>query len=257
MIHAFDHVGLRVEDPGGATTAYETLLGRSPVWRYAEGGPRVRFQLSNMALEIVGAGEPSDPNTSLWNLAFAVEDLPRARWLLERRGAPCLSAGAEREHAVVAFNATHGVAIALAQRSRSASPRLVFEDDTVHALDHVVIHTANPDRAIAFYGARLGLDFRLDRSNPQWGSRLLFFRCGDAVVEIAADLAAPAADHPDRITGLAWRVGDPVAAQARLAAGGLDVSPVRQGRKPGTQVFTVRSGVPGAPTLMIGGAGVS
>ena len=117
----------------------------------------------------------------------------------------------------------------------------------------MVIPTPNPDRAVALYAARLGLDFRLDRSNPQWGSRLLFFRCGDAVVEIGADLNAPVSDAPDRLSGLAWRVRDPDTARARLAGVGFDVSEARQGRKPGTRVFTVRSGVIGAPSLIIGG----
>ena len=115
----------------------------------------------------------------------------------------------------------------------------------------MVINTANPDRAVALYGARLGLDFRLDRSNPQWGSRLMFFRCGGAVVEIGASLKAEDAARPDRLSGLAWRVADPDAAQARIARAGFDVSEVRAGRKPGTKVFTVRSGVVGAPTLML------
>jgi catechol 2,3-dioxygenase-like lactoylglutathione lyase family enzyme len=122
---------------------------------------------------------------------------------------------------------------------------------SVVALDHVVINTANADRAVALYGARLGLDFRLDRSNPQWGSRLMFFRCGGAVVEIGARLGGETSDAPDRLSGLAWRVTDPDAARARLAKAGFDVSEVRSGRKPGTKVFTIRSGVPGAPTLML------
>jgi hypothetical protein len=79
----------------------------------------------------------------------------------------------------------------------------------------------------------------------------MFFRCGGAVVEIGSRLGAEASDAPDRLSGLAWRVTDPDAAQARLARAGFDVSEVRSGRKPGTKVFTVRSGVPGAPTLML------
>jgi hypothetical protein len=79
----------------------------------------------------------------------------------------------------------------------------------------------------------------------------MFFRCGGAVVEIGARLGEEASDRPDRLSGLAWRVAEPEAAQARLAKAGLDVSEVRTGRKPGTKVFTVRSGVPGAPTLML------
>jgi hypothetical protein len=72
------------------------------------------------------------------------------------------------------------------------------------------------------------------------------------VVEIGSRLGADApSDGPDRLSGLAWRVTDPEAAQARIAKAGFDVSEVRSGRKPGTKVFTVRSGVPGAPTLML------
>jgi hypothetical protein len=36
-----------------------------------------------------------------------------------------------------------------------------------------------------------------------------------------------------------------------MATAGLDVSEVRTGRRPGTRVFTVRSGALGVPTLVI------
>lgn len=124
--------------------------------------------------------------------------------------------------------------------------------DQISGLDHVVVRTSDPERAIALYGARMGLDFRLDRSNPAWGSRLLFFRCGDAVVEISADLKSARSDTPDVLSGLAFRTPDPDAARARLEKRGFDVSAVRAGRKPGTRVFTLRSGVVGAPALVIG-----
>jgi catechol 2,3-dioxygenase-like lactoylglutathione lyase family enzyme len=121
----------------------------------------------------------------------------------------------------------------------------------VAGLDHVVIRTGDPERAAALYGARLGLDLRLDRSSPEWGARLMFFRCGDLIVEIAHDLAAGVSPDRDRLRGLSWRVPDADAARARLHAAGLDVSAVRPGRKPGTRVFTVRDGTCGVPTLML------
>src|SRR6185295_9191529 len=64
------------------------------------------------------------------------------------------------------------------------------------------------ERATALYGARLALDMRLDRSNPAWGARLLFFRCGDLIVELAHDLKAGVGAGSDRLWGLSWRVPD-------------------------------------------------
>jgi len=118
-----------------------------------------------------------------------------------------------------------------------------------------VVRTADPERAIAFYAGRLGLDLRLDRSNDQWGARLLFFRCGDLVVEIAHDLKKGVSDAPDQLWGLSWRVPDVAKANARLKAAGLDVSPPRDGRRPGSKVFSVKNKTEGVPTLIIGGVG--
>ena len=267
MIEAIDHVAVAVNDLDRAASAYGALLGRKADWREEAAGARhVWFQLGNMALDVVqadGRGESGDRvraqisahGEGLWGLALAVDDLTETSRVLGRRGAPVgapadlLSTDAWRL-AFVDPAATFGVSIALAERSRPSRPKAAPQGG-VQGLDHVVINPTNPDRALALYGARLGLDFRLDRSNPQWGSRLMFFRCGGAVVEIGARLGAEATDAPDRLSGLAWRVADPDTAQARLAKAGFDVSEVRTGRKPGTKVFTVRSGVPGAPTLML------
>jgi catechol 2,3-dioxygenase-like lactoylglutathione lyase family enzyme len=117
-------------------------------------------------------------------------------------------------------------------------------------MDHVVVATPDPERAAALYGARLGLDMALDRSHPEWG-RLMFFRCGDLVVEVSHRPGKPKDATHDRLRGICWRVVDIDATHARLAASGVDVSEVRTGRKPGTRVMTVRSGTCGVPTLLV------
>jgi len=133
------------------------------------------------------------------------------------------------------------------------APTKVADEAAVSTLDHIVVNTTHPERATALYGARLALDLRLDRTNEQWGARQLFFRCGQSIVEVGANLKLPPGDAPDTFGGLAWRVRDPESARARIAAAGIDVSEVRKGRKPGTSVFTVRSGTGGVPTLMLSG----
>jgi catechol 2,3-dioxygenase-like lactoylglutathione lyase family enzyme len=121
----------------------------------------------------------------------------------------------------------------------------------VTGLDHVVIATAQPERAMALYGAKLGLDMVRDLSRPDWNARLMFFRCGDLIFEVMQRLDRPVSDKPDRLWGLSWRVADADAARERLAASGVDVSEVRTGRLPGTRVFTARNGTCGVPTLLV------
>jgi catechol 2,3-dioxygenase-like lactoylglutathione lyase family enzyme len=138
----------------------------------------------------------------------------------------------------------------LQRRQRlTASPKTTVAP--VESLDHVVIATPDPERAAALYGARLGLPMALDRTNPDWGTRLMFFHCGGTVLEVSHRLKDGRGEGPDSIWGLAWRVADADAARGRLAASGIDVSEVRQGRKPGSRVFTVRNGTFGVPTLLI------
>ena len=103
-------------------------------------------------------------------------------------------------------------------------------------------------------GDKLGLRLALDRSAPEWGVRLIFFRTGGLTVEIAHRLGqGEDAAGPDNFWGLTWRVGDIEAAHGRLAGRGFNVSDVRTGRRAGTRVFTVRDGTMGVPTLFISG----
>jgi catechol 2,3-dioxygenase-like lactoylglutathione lyase family enzyme len=242
VITGFHRITLAARDPAAGAQAFADFLGR-PFEPSHDGVESLT--LANLQLQL----RRKDPEEAegIARITFAVDDLGEARRMLERRGAPTRMDG---EVAVLEAAASHGVELALAEADGDAGPRA--QADAIEGLDHVVIRTPDADRAIALYGARMGLDFRLDRSNPAWGSRLLFFRCGDAVVEfsVEADPASPAG--PDKAGGLAWRARDPAAVHARVSAQGLDVSALRSGRKPGTHVFTLRSGVVAAPALIIG-----
>jgi len=230
MIDALDHLTL-----GGSASVYETLLGR----RASDG----RLRTGNVGLVFTG-GAPG-----LHSMTFATGDVGKAATLLERRAVAMTLDGD------AAALTGHGVAIRIcAKGSDAPSPFVAEEAACVSALDHVVVRP-NPERGIAFYAGRLGLDLRLDRSNEKWGARLLFFRCGDLVVEIAHDLKKGVSDAPDQLWGLSWRVPDVAKAQARLKAAGLDVSEPRDGRRPGSQVFSVKDRTEGVPTLVIGGIG--
>jgi catechol 2,3-dioxygenase-like lactoylglutathione lyase family enzyme len=281
MIAALDHIVLAVGDLAAAETTYTLLLGRAPSWRSInteQGTANVVYRLANMSLELLapaGAGPVgarlqdylSASGDHLASLAFNAPDLARAHHRFANLGlspsdmAPGRSVDRKTGRvrnwgAFRAMSNTHGVRVFVVDEA-SGSPVFPFaksesgESAAIAGLDHVVIRTPDPERAAALYGARLGLDMRLDQSNPDWGARLMFFRCGDLIVEIAHDLNAGVGAGPDALWGLSWRLADAEAAHMRLSQAGLDVSPVRTGRKPGTRVFTVRAGTCGVPTLCV------
>ena len=249
MIHALDHIVIAAPSVDAAVAGYRLLLGRR--------ADSASFRLANVRLDLRahdGAAE------GLSALGFAVGDMEKARRLLRQRALPVTQVDEGRKSEVlhIAPAATHGVAISvLENNSGNGVPPLsplesAEESGAVTSLDHVVIRSPNAERAIALYAGRLGLSLRLDRTEPKWGARLLFFRCGDLIIEIAHDLKAGIGDGPDRLWGLSWRVPDIAKAHARLRAAGVDISEIRAGRRPHTCVFTARSLTAGVPTLMIG-----
>ena len=282
MITALDHIAYVVNDLEAALDGYSRLFGRAPNWRGdMHGASQAWFQLGNMALDVIsptGEGPTGDAirarlashGEGIWGVGFAVPDIAEAGRRFERVGLKSRpgeeittnpDTGATRRWVMANFSprATHGTNLFLVEQAPDAqpwpvAPVTVDEGSSVAGLDHIVIRTPDPDRAAALYGARLGLDMRLDRSNPDWGTRLMFFRVGDLVVEIAHDLKAGVSEGPDSPWGLTWRVADIEAAHHRMAGQTIEVSEIRTGRKPGTRVFTVRNAPGGAPTLVIGPA---
>jgi catechol 2,3-dioxygenase-like lactoylglutathione lyase family enzyme len=249
MIHGLDHIVLAVPSLDAAAAGYRLLLGRH--------ADAASFQLANVRLDLRNLDEPAAEGLSA--LAFAVADVEKARRLLQQRALSVTQSDTGDTSSVlqIASAATHGAAISVVARSHEAvarSPLLAGTDEAgaVASLDHVVIRSPNPERAVALYAGRLGLSLRLDRTEPEWGVRLLFFRCGDLIIEVAHDLKGGIGDGPDRLWGLSWRVPDIAMAHARLRAARVDVSDLRVGRRPHTRVFTARSHTAGAPTLMIG-----
>jgi catechol 2,3-dioxygenase-like lactoylglutathione lyase family enzyme len=272
MISGLDHVVVVVKDKAAAAHAYQTLLARKPAWQYSgEGAARVLFTLDNMTVELVSpsgdgpAGERiraaiAAQGEGLASLCFRSHDIAKLHRRLDRLALrPEPIADVESRDAIsgaslswqrtrAATEATRGVRLFFLELTRER-PRSTPTDPTaITAMDHVVISTADPERAAALYGARLGLDMALDRSHPEWG-RLMFFRCGDLIVEI---VQRPGADADrDRLWGMSWRVADIDATRARLVTAGVEVSEVRAGRKPGTRVLTVRASTCGIPTLLV------
>lgn len=274
MITGLDHAVVLVNDIEAAAAAYQTLFARTPSWRNTgDGAARALFTLDNATLELMAPDGESEAASrirtllaeqgeGLASLCFRSDDITRLHRRLDRLALkPEPVAEVESRDDVsgatlswkrtrTATEATRGVRMFFLELANPRPLSVRTVPASITAMDHVVVSTADPERAAALYGARLGLDMALDRSHPEWG-RLMFFRCGDLIVEVTSKPGKADETKPDRLRGICWRVLDIDATHARLSDAGVDVSEVRIGRKPGTRVMTVKSGTCGVPTLLV------
>jgi len=274
VITGLDHIVVLLGDIKAGAAAYETLLGRAPSWRNSsDGAERVLFTLDNMTLELMApsgysvAADRIRTVIKIWgeglaSICFATSDIAKMHRRLERvalKPEPI----AEVESRDTASGATlhwkrtrasteltRGVRMFFLELAGERPHSAATADAPILGLDHVVVSTEDPERAAALYGARLGLDMALDRTHQEWG-QLMFFRCGDLIVEVVRRPVAGADRAHDKLWGLTWRVADIDAARERLIAAGIEATEVRIGRKPGTRVMSLRSGTCGIHTLLL------
>jgi catechol 2,3-dioxygenase-like lactoylglutathione lyase family enzyme len=274
MIAGLDHVVILTEDIGKGTAAYKKLLGSAPSWQNSgDGANRVLFTFPNMTLELMAPSGfslaadrirsvISQSGEGLASICFATADIDKMRRRLERVALkPEPVAEVESQDSVsgaklhwkrtrASTDLTRGVRMFFLELDGERPRSKAIAASPVIGLDHVVVSTEDSERAAALYGARLGLDMALDRTNQDWG-QLIFFRCGDLIVEVVRRPVAGGDATRDKLWGLSWRVGDIDAARARLIEGGIEVSEVRIGRKPGTRVMSIRSNTCGVQTLFL------
>lgn len=285
MIQSLDHIIIAVSDLDAATSSYARLLGRTPSWRGehpAEGTANSLFRLDNTYLELLSPTGDGKLGRQLksWieargegplGLAFGTDDAEVCHTSLAERGlAPTpVESGLGRDVESGAFRrwqrvglplqVTRGVLLFAIEHTSPPeilplAPPMGDADATLHALDHAVVITPDADAAKALYGEGLGLRLALDKEFPQWGARQLFFRVGGVTVELGARLSDsdPARDNTsDQLWGFAYQTRDIEAARARMGESGFDISEIRDGRKPGTRVCSVRDGTSGVPTLVV------
>jgi len=276
MLTCLDHVTIVVRDVEAATQSYQRLLGAPPLWLGTHPEARTEaalFALENSLLELAGpaADAPDADETEglrrlldtrgegLTTLSFGTADAASASKLLRERGVRTTPPedgealgqdGQPRRYRLVELSprATRSLPVSLVERPASlfADSKVSAAKGALHALDHVVVRSADLTAALALYGSAMGLRLALDTRFA--GTRMLFFRVGGVTLEIVEDLALAGADE---LHGVAYRTDDLAAAHARLAGAGFVVDEPRAGHKPGTQVFSVRDQTHGVPTLVL------
>ena len=271
-----DHIIIAVTDLPTATIDYATLLGRSPSWQGSHpsyGTANTLFQLDNTYIELLapaGQGLATEhinnvldgKDARLGGLVFGTKD---AATFIDHARKQGLAAsdpvpghgvdtvtGAERRwrnmfwdttaaRGIFSFCIEHEAGSSLPEASPTAA-------GAVMGVDHVVVKTQSIEAAKRFYGEQLGIRLALEQHVPEWGGTQLFFRASSMSIEVVVSDKAPA---QDTLWGLALKSDDLDTTHARLLASGVAVSDIREGRKPGTRVCTVKSHALNVPTLLI------
>ena len=276
MTTTIDHLIIAVQDLATATADFGLLLGRSPSWHGAHpdyGTANTLFKLDNTYIELLapqGEGMAADIVNSilekkgdcLGGLVFGTEDAnvfiaqARAQGLeasdpLPGHGVDEQSGAERRWHnifwdpaaarGIFSFCIEHETGSVLSEATPLARGEIA-------GVDHVVVKTQSAEAAKTFYGEQLGIRLALQQDVPEWGGTQLFFRASSMSIEV---IASEKASEQDELWGLALKTDDIEATHTRLSEQGVEISDIRDGRKPGTRVCTAKSHTLGVPTLLI------
>jgi catechol 2,3-dioxygenase-like lactoylglutathione lyase family enzyme len=272
-----DHIIIAVSDLETATQDYALMLGRDPSWRGRHpdyGSANTLFVLDNTYLELLaaeGSGWAGDRVTQhiadkgqgLMGLVFGVEEVE-----------PFINHA--RQAGLDISDPLTGHGTDLAETAERSWQNMVWPEDAARGIfsfairhddpdalkiapiagagpctevDHVVVQTSDTKASKNFYGTQLGIRLALEQSRPDWGGDMLFFRTNHMSIEV---IGAPKFDAQlDHLWGLALKTDDIEATHARLVESNVAVSEVREGRKAGTRVCTVKSHCLDVPTLLV------
>jgi catechol 2,3-dioxygenase-like lactoylglutathione lyase family enzyme len=228
MADKFDRIVLAVPELSQAIAQYQQFLGKVPYsTKTLDETPSAWWGLSNTVIELVQCAADS---ARLGGIVFSSSDAGQGEGPVSN---------------------SLGIDIRLCDGSATTDFRRLRPEAQCAGLsvDHVVLRTDDAQACIDLFGGELGIRLALDKTVPEWGGRMLFFRAGKLtleVIESAGDKAGPTA-----FWGLAYQCQNLEGFVRTLDERGVSTSDIRAGRKPGTRVATLKSHSLGIPTLLI------
>jgi hypothetical protein len=228
MAKKFDRITLAVPELSAASAQYQQLFGLPPFIHGTPQGELVAWWgLPNTVIELV---QCVIDKPQLQSIVFSAPE-------------------AERTEASLANSL--GLNIQLGDGRSTAEFRLDHPQAqcTDLSVDHIVLRTDDAQACIDLFAAELGIRLALDKTAPDWGGRMLFFRTGKLTLEVIE--SGGDATSGNLFWGLAYQCRDLADTLRTLGERGVAVSAMREGRKPGTLVATIKSHHLEIPTLLI------
>ncbi|MGH1371255.1 MAG: VOC family protein [Cellvibrionaceae bacterium] len=252
---AFQRIRISCPSLPEAVAAYQHLLGFAPIWQgqvksadSSEFSSSAWFLVNNTILELLPR---DDQDAAVCGLVFRSDEVNATDDIVYRSDDGNEHVGTEQR-----VDKSSAMGLWLTLESEANSMALLgdssrsLDESAIQSVDHVVLYTNDADGCVQTFGEQgLGLRLALDKTVPEWGGRMLFFRQGKLTLEIIQPNER--FDGDDYFWGLAYQVTNIDAVVARLQNQGVTTSSVRDGRKPGTKVATVKSHHLNIPTLLV------
>lgn len=260
----FERIQICCEDVYESASLFGKLLGQNPYWsgqyrllgegeRVCDHGAAARFDLNNTAIELYSSAQRNMQPGIAGVILGCDTDVPLPLNDGEFETYRCIYSDAEGDcfdepQFILKDQAHEGFLITLIQAPWQY-PRAGNRGD-IESVDHLVLHSHDAEATIQRFGeSGLGLRLALDQDAPHWGGRMLFFRCGKLTLEVI--VPAKGLQRPDYFWGVAYQSGDLELTHKRLSQSEVEISEVREGRKPGTRVCSLKSHTSGVPSLLL------
>ena len=276
MIKSIDHILVAVKDLEKAVGDYSLVFGFGPTWQgkhLSLGTKNALFPLENMYLELIAIDDEGPlaetvkehlkkNGESIFGLALETDDIELAKKHLSVCFDTNLEISDEKainnlsrderywKNITIPKKFSRGIFTLLIQHIKGILPKHEISDESnISRMDHVVINSNDPDGLVDLYGDKYGIRLALDQFVEKWGGRMLFFRTDYTTIEaIGIKKDGPAEDS---LWGLAWTTKDIKKTHKRLVDAGVNVTDIKDGRKPKTLVATIKSHCAEVPTLLI------
>ena len=276
MIKSIDHILVAVKDLEKAVRDYSLVFGFGPTWQGNHpslGTKNALFPLENMYLELIAIDDEGPlaktvnehlkkNGESIFGLALETDNIELAKNELsasfntdleisDGKGVNNISKDERHWRNIFIPNKfSRGIFTLLIQHTKGILPEHDISDESnISRMDHVVINSNDPDGLVDLYGDKYGIRLALDQFVEKWGGRMLFFRTDHTTIEaIGIKKDGPAEDS---LWGLAWTTRNIKKTHKRLVDAGVNVTDIKDGRKPKTLVATIKSHCADVPTLLI------
>ena len=276
MIKSIDHILVAVKDLEKAVRDYSLVFGFGPTWQGNHpslGTKNALFPLENMYLELIAIDDEGPlaktvnehlkkNGESIFGLALETDNIELAKNELsasfntdleisDGKGVNNISKDERHWRNIFIPNKfSRGIFTLLIQHTKGILPEHDISDESnISRMDHVVINSNDPDGLVDLYGDKYGIRLALDQFVEKWGGRMLFFRTDHTTIEaIGIKKDGPAEDS---LWGLAWTTKNIKKTHKRLVDAGVNVTDIKDGRKPKTLVATIKSHCADVPTLLI------